>query len=179
MLHYASGNTHCSLLDVLFLDLYLYVPRLHYSYSYLYFNTVFPAIEKQLTTARVYACTWCSALLWKVPLAQQHQYLSDATTASSFYSPFKKIAVDFSTMDSCQHFITLAAGASWFLLGSLECLYSLTPALSTAHILFLSYFKLCTLHSKGQKRGCTLDKRQNDNTFSERVPVHLKLVEIA
>lgn len=41
-----------------------------------------------------------------------------ASTASSFHSPSIEMAVDFSRTDSCQHFITAAAGASWFLPGN-------------------------------------------------------------
>lgn len=55
-------------------------------------------------------------------------------------------------MDSSQHFIPLAAGARWFLPVSLERLYSLTPALSTADVLF-SAISSSAPHIQKPKKG--------------------------
>lgn len=127
--------------------------RLHLSYS-THFSGQSVCLDSSSLTERqpvcTYACTWCSLLLWGVPFALQRQYLG--ITASSFYSLCTEIVVDFSTMDSSQHFTPLAAGASWFLPGRLEHLYSLTPALSTANVLF-SAISISAPHIQKPKKG--------------------------
>lgn len=152
VLHYACGNTHCSLLRLLLSDAISSI-SMHLSYS-THFSGQSVCLDSSSLTERqpvcTYACTWCSLLLWDVPFTLQRQYLG--ITASSFYSLCTEIVVDFSTMDSSQHFIPLAAGARWFLPGSLERLYSLTPALSTADVLF-SAISSSAPHIQKPKKG--------------------------
>lgn len=70
-----------------------------------------------------------------------------ASMASSFHSPLTEMADDFSTTDSCQHFITVAAGASWFLPGNqVSLLANPWPLHGTRPI--PSYLKFCAPFSK-------------------------------